>query len=312
MMLGLSACGPINSIFARRDLIEGAKAYKDRNYAEAEKRFRSAMTLDPGQEQARLFLARTLHSEYAADRAQVAKAEEAITVYKQVLAAHPDDSASFKAVANLLETMGRKDDAQKWLLDRTTQAGVPDDQRAEAYTSLASKDNTCANEISDIEPVKKTVEKAGKAEFVFSKPANPADYDKMKQCIAEGMGYIDKALAIEPQASKDAKNVNIKPLNDKDLSTLNELVKKFESAWSYRTSLLVQSSRLAEMDGRAADKDSFKKDSDVARVRFLELAGVRKSIDDEIELRRKAAEDEKTIGKGGAASNSNSAANTTK
>src|ERR1700755_214135 len=170
MMLGLSACGPINSIFARRDLIEGAKAYKDRNYAEAEKRFRSAMTLDPNQKQAQLFLARTLHSEYAADRAQVAKAEEAIGVYKKVLEGDPADSASFKAVASLLETMGKKEEVQQWLLDRTQKAGVPDDQKAEAYTSLAAKDNTCANEISDIEPVKKTVTKGDKAEFVFSKP----------------------------------------------------------------------------------------------------------------------------------------------
>ncbi len=308
MMLGLSACGPINSIFARRDLIEGAKAYKDRNYAEAEKRFRSAMELDPSQKQARLFLARTLHSEYAADRAQVAKADEAIGVYKDVLKAEPADSSSFKAVASLLETMGRKEDALKWLTDRTTQEGVPDDQRAEAYTSLAAKDNTCANEISDIEPVKKTVEKGDKAEFVFTKPANVEDYEKLKRCIAEGMGYIDKALALESDKSKNAKGVNIKPLSDKELNELNELVKKFESAWSYKTSLLVQSSRLAEMDGRAADKDSFKKESDGARQHFLDLAGVRKSLEDEKELRRKAAEDEKTS-KGG---DTNSAANTAK
>jgi tetratricopeptide (TPR) repeat protein len=305
IVLGLSACGPINSIFARRDLIEGAKAYKDRNYAEAEKRFRSAMTLDPNQKQARLFLARTLHSEYAADRAQVGKAEEAIGVYKDVLKGEPADSSSFKAVASLLETMGRKDDALKWLQDRTTQEGVPDDQRAEAYTSLAAKDNTCANEISDIEPVKKTVEKGDKAEFVFTKPANPDDYEKLKRCIAEGMDYIDKALALESDKSTNAKKVDIKTLNDKDLNELNELVKKFESAWSYKTSLQVQSSRLAEMDGRAADKDDFKKKSDISRQRFLDLAGVRKSLEDEKELRRKAAEDEKATMKGGGGDNSN-------
>jgi tetratricopeptide (TPR) repeat protein len=306
MMLGLSACGPINSIFARRDLIEGAKAYKDRNYAEAERRFRSAMTLDPTQKQAQLFLARTLHSEYAADRGQVGKAEEAITQYKEILKGQPDDSSSFKAVASLLETMGRKEEVQKWLLDRTTQAGVPDDQKAEAYTSLAAKDNTCANEISDIEPVKKTVEKAGKAEFVFSKPASTEDYEKFKKCIAEGTDYIDKALAIEPKESKEAKSVNIKSLDDKALAKLNDLVKKFESAWSYKTSLLVQNSRLAEMDGRAADKDSYKKESDGARQSFLDLAGVRKAIEDEIEARRKAAEEAKTVGKGGGGGDTNS------
>jgi len=229
MMLGLSACGPINSIFARRDLIEGAKAYKDRNYAEAENSFRSAMKLDPNQKQAQLFLARTLHSEYAADRSQVAKADEAIGVYKMVLAGDPADNSSFKAVASLLETMGRKDDVQKWLLDRTTQTVVPNDQKAEAFTSLAAKDNTCANEISDIEPVKKTVTKGDKSEYVFTKPANPDDYEKLKRCIAEGTDYIDKALAIEPPESKSAKSVDVTKLDDKKL---NELRDKIASAGS--------------------------------------------------------------------------------
>jgi hypothetical protein len=307
-VLGLTACGPINSIFARRDLIEGAKAYKDRKYDEAEKRFRNAIRLDPNQKQAQLFLARTLHSMYAADRSQVTKAEEAINEYKKVLADNPADNSSFKAVANLYEIMGRKDDLQKWLLDRTTNPNVPPDQQAEAYTSLAAKDNTCANEISDVEPVKKTVERAGKSEYVFTKPENQADYDRLKQCVAEGTAYIDKAIALEPQDSKNAKNVDIKSLSDPDLNKLNELVKKFESAWSYKTSMLVQNSRLAEMDGRAADKDSFKKESETARQNFLDLATTRKAIEDLKEARRKAAEEEKT-GRGSSNSNSNSNGN---
>ncbi len=309
MMLGLSACGPINSVFARRDLIEGAKAYKDRKYDEAEKRFRNAIALDPNQKQAQLFLARTLHSMYAADRSQVAKAEEAITEYKKVLAGDPADNSSFKAVANLYETMGRKDDLQKWLTDRTTDPNVPKDQQAEAFTSLAAKDNTCANEISDVEPVKKTVEKGGKAEYVFTKPENPADFERLKQCVAQGTAYIDKAIALEPPESKNAKNVDIKSLSDQELNKLNDLVKKFESAWSYKTSMLVQNARVAEMEGRAADKESFKQQSDDARKSFLDLASVRKSIEDEKELRRKAAEEAATGGDKGSG-NANSEGNT--
>jgi tetratricopeptide (TPR) repeat protein len=299
-MLSLTGC---SSILARRDIIEGAKAYKDRNYAEAEKRFRAAMSEDPSQKTAQLFLARTLHSVYAADRNQVDKADEAINVYKQVLAADPSDSASFKAVANLLETMGKKDELKKWLLDRTAANGVPPEQKAEAFVSLAAKNNTCANEITDIEPVKKTVEKEGKATFVFSKPANQDDYNRLKACIDEGTGYIEQAIALEPQRSKDAKGIKIETLNDKDLNDLNELVKTFESAWSYRTSLLVQSSRLAEMDGRTPDKDNFKSQSEDARQKFLDLAGVRKAIEDLKEERRKKAEEEKT---GHPSENSNS------
>lgn len=294
MTLSLTGCGPINSIFARRDLIEGAKAYKDRNYAEAEKRFRNAMDLDPSQKTARLFLARTLHSVYAADRNQAAKAEEAMVVYKDVLKDNPADSSSFKAVASILETMGRKDDVKKWLLDRTTGADVPNDQKAEAFVSLAAKQNTCANEISDIDPVKKTVQKDGKSTFVFTKPANPADYDKFKACVDEGTGYIDKAIALEPQQSKDAKSINVTALSDKDLATANDVIRKFESAWSYKTSLQVQAMRLADMDGRTADRDALKASSEEGRKRFLDLAGVRKAMEDDKEARRLKAEEEAT------------------
>jgi tetratricopeptide (TPR) repeat protein len=312
-MLGLTGCGPINGIFARRDLIEGAKAYKERNYVEAEKRFRSAMSLDPSQKTAQLFLARTLHSVYASNRSQTAKAEEAITVYKQVLAGDPGDNASFKAVANLFETMGRKDDLQKWLLDRTADTKVPSDQRAEAFTSLAAKDNTCANEITDIEPVKKTVEKDGKATFVFTKPANAADYEKLIGCVKEGTGYIDNALKLDDgDVTNKAKSIDIKSLSDADLSTKNEVIKKFESAWSYKTSLLIQNSRISEMDGKTPEKDAFKKEAEEARQHFLDLAGVRKAMEDEKEARRKKAEEEKAPGGAKSAASDDSNTNSAK
>jgi hypothetical protein len=263
----LATTGCINKIIARKDVVDGAKAYQDRKYEKAESLFRNAMNWDKEQPVAKVFLARTLHSQFAADRKLVAKAEEAMTVYKEVLAANPGDDASFKAVASLLDTLQRKDELQKWLEDRSANESVPAAQRADAYTSLAAKQYSCANDISDIEPVKKTVEKAGKLEFVFTKPAAEGDFDKLKGCVAKGTELIDKAIA----------------LNDGS-----------DSIWSYKTSLLVQQSRIAEMEGNADGKAKFKADADKAKARFQELAEARRKKEEEEAEKKKAEEEKKT------------------
>jgi tetratricopeptide (TPR) repeat protein len=261
----LATTGCISGVLARKNVVDGAKAYQDRKYEKAESLFRNAMAWDKNQPNAKLFLARTLHSQFASDRKLVPKADEAIAVYKEVLTAKPDDDASFKAVANLLETLLRKDELQKWLEDRAANESVPGPQRADAYTSLASKQYSCANDISDIEPVKKTVEKAGKLEFVFTKPTTAGDFDKLKGCVAKGTELIDKAVA----------------LNDSS-----------DSIWSYKTSLLVQQSRIAEMEGNADGKAKFKAEADTAKARFQELAEARRKKEEE-EIEKKKAEEEK-------------------
>ena len=63
--------------------------------------------------------------------------------------------------------------ANAWITERANNEQVPKDQRAEAYTSLAAKKYICANDITDVEPVKKTVTKDGKPAFEFVKPKNP-------------------------------------------------------------------------------------------------------------------------------------------
>jgi tetratricopeptide (TPR) repeat protein len=258
--------GCFGKVLARKDVVDGATAYQNRKYDKAEALFRKAMTWDSSQKTAKLFLARTLHSQYAADRKMVAKAEEAITVYKEVLVENPSDDSSFKAVANLLETLQRPDEAKTWLEQRSADEKVPGEQRADAYTSLASKEYACANEISDVEPVKKTVEKAGKAEFVFTKPTNPAEFEKLKGCVTRGSDLIDKAIAL--YAGSD-------------------------SIWSYKTSLLVQKARIAEMEGDAAGKANFKAESDKAKLKFQELADIRRKKEEEVAEKKKAEEEAK-------------------
>lgn len=294
-----TGCG---KILARKDLVDGAQAYKDRKFDEAEQLFRSAAQRDPEQKTAQLFLARTLHSQYAASRTRTEKAEEAITEYKKTIEEYKKALAennsvlagerspcsysdyevrqmeanrrsafdsfkilgdSYKAVANLLDSLQRPDERIQWLTQWGEDESLPACLRAEAYNSLAAKENTCANDITENPAVKKTVEKDGKAVFTFTKPENTADYQSLQQCIQKGTDFINKAADLDPNS---------------------------DSIWSYKTSLLIQNMRLAEMDNRPQDREKFKAEADQAKERFTELARLKKEKTDAEEAARKAQE----------------------
>jgi len=280
---------------ARKNLVDGSKAYKDRKFPEAEQLFRDAVGRDPKGDYvegrtAQLFLARTLHSEFIGDRSNKAKAEAAIAEYQKSLVQDPNDQSSYKAIASLYENLQRTDDWLDWVTKRSQNQSIPPEQRAEALTSLAAKKNTCANDITDTEQTKKTITKDGKQAFQFVKPANQADYDTLKKCIDEGTALIDQAVALETPQVKNAKSIDIKGMKDAELKKAQDMLKVFESARSYKTSLLIQNMRLAEMDGRTPDKDRFKAESDTAKAGFLEVSDVVKKMQTELDDRAAAAE----------------------
>lgn len=266
-------CSYYNRVIARKNLVDGGKAYKDRHFQEAEQLFRNAISRDSsGQtvegKTAQLFLARTLHSEFIGNRQDTAKAEDAIKEYKKVLSENIKDQASFNAVANLLENLNKDDEWLQWVTERTNNEQVPGEQRAEALTKLAAKKYSCANEISDVEPVKKTVkDKDGKQVFQFSKPEDPQVFANFQKCVQEGTDLANKAEKLDTNS---------------------------DAVWSYKANMLVQQMRLAEMEGNAQQKESFKNEAEKAKDRFTALSKIRKEKEDAIEAEKKKAEEEAT------------------
>lgn len=260
-------CSYYNRIITRKNLVDGGQAYKDRKFQDAEQLFRSAVARDPKGETlegkaAQLFLARTLHSEFIGNRENKALAEEAIQEYKKVLAIDPKDQNSFNAVANLLENLNKNDEWLTWVTERGNNESVPNEQRAEAITKLAAKKYSCANDISDIEPVKKTVTKDGKSAFEFTKPQDPATFETFKKCVAEGADLANRAEKLDTNS---------------------------DAVWSYKANMLIQQSRLAEMEGNKTLQESTKAEADKAKARFTELATAKR----EKEEAEKAAKEAK-------------------
>jgi tetratricopeptide (TPR) repeat protein len=292
-------CSYYNRIVARKNLVDGATAYKERKFQVAEQLFRKTVEIDPNAETmegetAQLFLARTLHSEFISDRKNTAKAEEAVQAYQKVLAKNINDQGSFKALASLMDTLGRKDESSQLVTERAANTNVKPEYRAEAYTSMAARQYSCANEISDVEPVKKTVKKDGKDVYQYTKPENADDFTKLKTCADEGIKLIDQAISLEPKDVEQMKGLDPKTLTPQEIDAKLETLKIFSSAWSYKANLLYQKMRIAEMDGNASEKDSFKAKGDEARTVFTSLNETEKKLDEEKEARKKAAEEKES------------------
>ena len=290
-----SNCSYYGRIMSRKNLVDGSTAYKERKFDQAEELFRKAAARDPeGETQegrtAQLFLARTLHSEYIGNRQDKSKAEEAIAAYQKALSLDKNDQSSYKAVASLYENLQRQDDWLKWVTERANNTEIQPQYRAEALTSLAARKNSCASDISDTEQTKKTVKKDGKEAYQFIKPEDPAEFEKLKQCVAEGNQLIEQAIALEPDMVKNAKNLNPATMSDKELKDALSVIKPFESARSYHASLLIQAMRVAEMEGRTADQEALKKKADEAKEKFQSLSEVGRNIEREIETRQAAAD----------------------
>ncbi len=285
-----TSCGFYNRIMARKHLVDGSQAYKNRQFDKAEELFKEAIAIDPQGETlegrtAQLFLARTLHSEFIGNRQRTDLAEQAIAEYKKALAVNKDDQSSYKAVASLLENLQRTDEWQAWVTERSQDTSILPQHRADALVSLAAKQNTCANDITDTDATKKTVTKDGKQAFQFVKPADPNEFTKLRGCIQKGTELIDQAMALEPDAAKTAGSLDVKGMSDADLRAKSDLLRVFESARSYKASLLIQAMRLAEMEGRTADQERLKDEAETARENFVALSEKVKEIQAEIDAR---------------------------
>ncbi len=247
VLVSTSGCGVINRIRAKNELNEAARAYKAGKFAEAEQHSKKALELDPSQKTAPIFIARSIHQQYrpGVDTPQnKQKAVEAIEAYKKILENNPADEDSYKAIAALYGVLD-ENQLRDWIMKRASNASVDGPKRAEAYTILASKDWNCSYQITEQPANKKTETRDGKPFIVFVKPKDQKDFDTAQQCIARGMEEAEKAISNDPNS---------------------------DAAWSFKTNLLLEKAKLAEMDGKPDQKAEFTKQADEALKRSTQLS----------------------------------------
>lgn len=245
-----SGCGVINRIRSKNQLNEAARAYREGRFVEAEQHSREAAQLDPDNKTAPMFIARTIHAQYrpgvqAPDNVQ--KAQQAIEAYQKILERNPQDEEAYKAVAYLYGAIKEDGKLKDWITARATSDATEPTKRAEAYVVLASKDWDCSFKITEL-PTNKitTVDPANnKATVSYKKPADAKEFSQAQMCVKQGLGEAENAIKYDPNN---------------------------ESAWSYKTNLLLEASKLAEMDGQTEQKAQYQKEYEAALKRTTELS----------------------------------------
>jgi tetratricopeptide (TPR) repeat protein len=231
-------------------LNEAARAYREGKFPEAEQHSRRAAELDPDNKTAPMFIARTIHAQYRPGvqaPENLAKAQEAINAYQQILAKNPQDEEAYKAIAYLYEAIKEDEKLRQWITARAASDGAPPEKRAEAYVVLASKDWDCSFKITEL-PTNKTTTldpSNNKATVSYKKPKDQKDFDQAQMCVKQGLTEAENAIRFDPNN---------------------------ESAWSYKTNLLLEASKLAEMDGKPDQKAQYQKDYEAALKRTTELS----------------------------------------
>ncbi|HVI71100.1 MAG TPA: hypothetical protein VM656_06410, partial [Pyrinomonadaceae bacterium] len=197
-----------------------------------------------------MFIARTIHAQYrpgVQSPENIAKAQEAIEAYQQILARNPNDEEAYKAIAYLYGAIKEDVKLKEWITARAANESAEPEKRAEAYIVLASKDWDCSFKITEL-PTNKTTtidQSSNRATVSYTKPKDQKEFDQAQKCVSQGLAEAENAIRFDPNN---------------------------ESAWSYKTNLLLEASKLAEMDGKTEQKAQYQKDYEAALKRTTELS----------------------------------------
>jgi tetratricopeptide (TPR) repeat protein len=249
-----SGCSLVNKLRAKNELNETARSYKEGKFEEAEQHARRAVELDPTNKTAPIFVARTIHQQYkpGIDTPEnIAKAQQAIDAYQRILQNDPTNDEVYKAVAALYGAIREDQKLRDWIAHRANDTSLSADKRAESLAILAGKDWDCSFKITEL-PENKLIVKG--SEVQFKKPKDQKDFDTAHMCVVRGLEQAEKAINL------DANN---------------------EAAWSYKTNLLTEAARLAEMDNKLDQKAQFSKQADDARKRASVLSEQRRKKEQE-------------------------------
>jgi tetratricopeptide (TPR) repeat protein len=257
---GGTGCSLVNKIRAKNELNETAKAYKEGRFEEAEQHAKRALYLDPDSKTAPIFIARVMHQQYkqGVDTPEnVAKAREAIEAYKRVIERDPSNDEAYRAISVLYAFIKDEQHLRDWISARANDSNVSSEKRAEAYAILAGKDWDCSYKITELPDVKVTSIEGGKPNVVYKKPKEQKDFDTAQKCVVRGLEEGETAIKFDSNS---------------------------ESAWSYKTNLLLEAAKLAEMNGDADHKAQYQKQADVAGKKAAALSEERRKKEEAAEL----------------------------
>ncbi len=195
---------------------------------------------------------------------------ENITLIRKAIAAYQDALTSLQLNADEKDRVDRfvmflygkisRDEQRKELERRAIDPKRDAKDRSSAYTVLAGQSWDCSFKITELPEVK--VVDVNKATVTYHKPANQKEFDSAQACVKRGLDEAESALKLDPDN---------------------------ENAWSYKFNLLLEASKLAEMEGDQTRKAAFRKQSEEASKIASDLSAKHRA-EEEKEWARKEQE----------------------
>ena len=254
-----AGCTLVNKIRAKNELNETAKAYKEGRFEEAEQHAKRALYLDPNSKTAPIFIARVIHQQYrpGVDAPEnIAKAKEAVEAYKRVLEKDPDNDEAYKAISVLYAAIKDDQKLRDWISARANDKNMSSEKRAEAYAILAGKDWDTSFKITELPDVKVTSNEGGKPQVTYKKPKEQKDFDTIQRSVVRGLEEAETAIKYDPNN---------------------------ESAWSYKTNLLIEAAKIAKMNSDENKAAEYQRQAGVAQTRATALSEERRKKEEAAE-----------------------------
>jgi len=191
MVLSMGGC---NRLQARDQLNKGVEAYKSARYEEAIGHFQKATELDPSLPMAKSYLATALAQNVVPGLStpdNLKNAQQAISIFQEVLAKEPNDVNSLKQIAAIYFSIKKFDDAKDF--QKKVLAVDPKDPEA-AYT-IGVIDWTLAHENTLKALASANMNDDGEGNVKAPKKVLQQIKDENTPLVTEGLQYLNQALS---------------------------------------------------------------------------------------------------------------------
>jgi tetratricopeptide (TPR) repeat protein len=223
-----SGCAFAKKVIAKDKLNQGVLAYNRGNTSEAAVFFKDTVELIPDNPTAWLYYGAALRKQYLAVTGdeRERRAKEAMDAYLKALEAAQGDCKlkdnAMGYIATIYDELGEPDKHREWLLKRAEDPCADDKTKATTYYSIAHGYWTCAYNQSTryADKFKMSVDPFHTRNFYFE-----PDRLKFEDCLAKGLEYIEKALAVNPNYA-DALSYHSLLYREKQKSTKSEADRK--------------------------------------------------------------------------------------
>ncbi|MGA9587698.1 MAG: tetratricopeptide repeat protein [Terracidiphilus sp.] len=191
MVLSMGGC---NRLQARDQLNKGVEAYKSARYEEAIGHFQKATELDPSLPMAKSYLATALAQNVVPGLStpdNLKNAQQAISIFQEVLAKEPNDVNSLKQIAAIYFSIKKFDEAKDY--QKKVLAVDPKDPEA-AYT-IGVIDWTLAHENTLKALARVNMTDDGEGNVKAPKKVLHEIKDENTPLVTEGLQYLNQAIA---------------------------------------------------------------------------------------------------------------------